>query len=79
MIVTVTPNPAIDRIVIVRGFRTAAVNRATVDRVDIGGKGINVAQNLARLGCEHDEAPLRAADLDGRIQYERQHIVQHAS
>jgi 1-phosphofructokinase len=52
MIVTVTPNPAIDRIVVVRGFRTGAINRATVDRVDIGGKGINVAQNLAGLGCE---------------------------
>ena len=52
MIVTVTPNPAIDRIVVVRGFRSAGINRATVERVDIGGKGINVARNLARLGCE---------------------------
>lgn len=52
MIVTVTPNPAIDRIVVVRGFRSAGINRATIERVDIGGKGINVARNLARLGCE---------------------------
>jgi 1-phosphofructokinase len=52
MIVTVTPNPAIDRILVVRGFKRASINRATVDRVDIGGKGINVAQNLVRLGCE---------------------------
>ena len=52
MIVTVTPNPAIDRIVVVRGFRGAAINRATVERIDIGGKGINVARNRARLGCE---------------------------
>ena len=52
MIVTVTPNPAVDKVVVVHGFRAASINRATVERIDIGGKGINVAQNLARLGCE---------------------------
>ena len=52
MIVTVTANPAVDRTLIISGFRTGAMNRAAVERVDIGGKGINVARNLARLGCQ---------------------------
>lgn len=51
MIVTVTLNPAIDKILIVRGFKPGATNRAGIDRVDVGGKGINVALNLRRLGC----------------------------
>lgn len=52
MIVTVTPNPAIDRRVLIPGFSTGTTNRAVVERSDIGGKGINVARHLARLGCE---------------------------
>lgn len=52
MIVTVTVNPAVDKTITVCGFRAGATNRATVDRVDVGGKGINVALNLRRLGCE---------------------------
>jgi 1-phosphofructokinase len=51
MIVTVTANPAVDRTLVISGFRTGATNRAAVERVDAGGKGINVAGNLARLGC----------------------------
>jgi 1-phosphofructokinase len=52
MIVTVTANPALDKTLCIRGFRLGTINRAVVERVDIGGKGINVAQNLARLGCD---------------------------
>jgi 1-phosphofructokinase len=52
VIVTVTLNPAIDKTLIVPAFRPGATNRATVDRVAVGGKGINVALNLRRLGCE---------------------------
>ena len=52
MIVTVTPNPAVDKTVVIHGFRTGALNRASVQRVEIGGKGINVARNLVRLGCQ---------------------------
>lgn len=51
MIVTVTPNPAIDKTVVIHGFRAGAMNRASVERVEIGGKGINVARNLVGLGC----------------------------
>lgn len=52
MIVTVTPNPAVDRTVLIRGFTLGTTNRATAERIDIGGKGINVAQHLARLRCD---------------------------
>lgn len=52
MIVTVTLNPAVDKTVIVRAFKAGATNRATVDRLDVAGKGINVARSLKRLGCD---------------------------
>jgi 1-phosphofructokinase family hexose kinase len=52
MIVTVTPNPAMDRTVVIRGFTLGTINRAVTERTDIGGKGINVARHLARLGCD---------------------------
>ena len=52
MIVTVTLNPAVDRTLVIRDFRVGGINRASVERVEIGGKGINVARNLARLGCD---------------------------
>jgi 1-phosphofructokinase family hexose kinase len=52
MIVTVTPNPAVDRIVRINGFTLGAINRSVTERTDIGGKGINVARHLARMGCD---------------------------
>ena len=52
MIVTVTPNPAVDRTVLIHGFTIGGTNRIVGDRTDIGGKGINVARHLARLGCD---------------------------
>jgi len=51
VIVTVTLNPAIDKTLIVRSFKIGATNRAAIARVDVGGKGINVARNLKALGC----------------------------
>ena len=52
MIATVTLNPAVDKSVTVRGFEIGKTNRGEVDRVDAGGKGINVAKALKRLGSE---------------------------
>ena len=34
----------------VPGFRAGRTNRGTVDRVEFGGKGINVARTLRQLG-----------------------------
>ena len=50
MIVTVTPNPSIDRTVEVPELVPGAVLRATGHRVDPGGKGVNVSRVLARFG-----------------------------
>jgi len=50
MIATVTLNPAVDKSVTVRGFEIGTTNRGEVDRVDAGGKGINVAKALKRWG-----------------------------
>lgn len=52
MIATVTLNPAIDKSVAVRGFEIGKTNRGTVERLDAGGKGINVARALQRWGFE---------------------------
>jgi 1-phosphofructokinase len=52
MIATVTLNPAIDKSVTVRGFEIGKTNRGEVGRVDAGGKGINVARALKRLGAK---------------------------
>jgi 1-phosphofructokinase len=50
MIATVTLNPAIDKSVTVRRFELGKTNRGEVSRMDAGGKGINVAKALKRLG-----------------------------
>ena len=47
MIVTLTPNPSVDRTVEVDGIVRGAVARARRVRVDPGGKGVNVARALA--------------------------------
>ncbi len=51
MIATVTLNPAIDKTMVVPGFSIGRTNRGQVERVDLGGKGINVAKAVRRLGC----------------------------
>ena len=52
MIVTLTPNPSIDRTVSVPTLEHGEVNRASGSRIDPGGKGINVARALATNGTE---------------------------
>ncbi len=52
MITTVTPNPCIDKTLSVEGFSIERTNRAEVLRVEVGGKGINVARAVNALGGE---------------------------
>lgn len=47
---TVTLNPALDRTILVEGFRPSGLNRAVDVRLDAGGKGINVSKVAAVLG-----------------------------
>ncbi|NSC25385.1 1-phosphofructokinase [Streptomyces albus subsp. chlorinus] len=50
MIVTVTPNPSLDRTYELPGLTRGAVLRAGADRVDPGGKGVNVSRAVAAAG-----------------------------
>lgn len=50
MILTVTPNPSLDRTYEVPALDRGAVLRATTDRIDPGGKGVNVSRALAAAG-----------------------------
>lgn len=60
MIITVTLNAAIDRTVAVPNFRQGHRHRSVESRTVAGGKGVNVARALARLG-----RPVIAAGLTG--------------
>ncbi|NWG16776.1 MAG: hexose kinase [Chloroflexi bacterium] len=50
MILCVTPNPAIDRTLVVPGFKPGAVFRPTSQLAAPGGKGVNVARAVRVLG-----------------------------
>jgi len=52
MIVTVTPNPSLDRTLELDRLVRGAVNRASGGRVDAGGKGVNVSRALAGHGVK---------------------------
>jgi 1-phosphofructokinase len=52
MIYTVTVNPSLDYIVDVEHFKTGIVNRTTAERINAGGKGINVSIVLHNLGID---------------------------
>jgi 1-phosphofructokinase family hexose kinase len=52
MILTVTPNPSIDREILVPGFRLGAIHRPQQVISLAGGKGLNVARTIKRLGGE---------------------------
>ncbi len=64
MIVTVTPNPSLDRTVLVDDLVRGSVHRTKQVRLDPGGKGVNVARTLA--AAEHPTvAVLPTAGADG--------------
>lgn len=50
MIYTVTFNPSLDYYVNVNNIKSGIVNRATAERLAVGGKGINVSLALKELG-----------------------------
>ncbi|KQU00076.1 1-phosphofructokinase family hexose kinase [Sanguibacter sp. Leaf3] len=50
MIITITPNPSLDRTLEVQVLEPGEVNRAHATRVDAGGKGINVTRALSADG-----------------------------
>jgi len=52
VIVTVTPNPGLDRTLTVPGITFNEMIRAKTSRLDWGGKGLNVSRALQALGVE---------------------------
>lgn len=51
MIVTLTPNPSIDRAVFIDALHRGEVHRGTGSQLDPGGKGVNVSRALAAQGA----------------------------
>lgn len=66
MIVTLTPNPSVDRTIAVDQLRHGEVHRATSSRIDPGGKGVNVSRALAAFDVE-TTAVLPLGGPEGRL------------
>ena len=58
MIVTLTPNPSVDRTLFLDTFTRGAVNRCTATLAEPSGKGINVALALHSHGVRSSRAPI---------------------
>jgi 1-phosphofructokinase len=66
MIVTVTPNPSLDRTLEVESLDRGEVVRASADRSDPGGKGVNVSRALVANG-KASRAVLPLGGADGEL------------
>ncbi|MCA0252701.1 MAG: 1-phosphofructokinase [Actinobacteria bacterium] len=66
MIVTLTPNPSVDRTVTIAAFERGGIMRAFETREDPGGKGLNVSRALALHGTP-TTAVLPVGGLYGRL------------
>jgi 1-phosphofructokinase family hexose kinase len=66
MILTLTPNPTIDRSIFCRGFRLGGVVRAERERVTPSGKGVDASLVLHELGGQTCVLGLTAG-LNGRL------------
>ncbi|BDO43170.1 1-phosphofructokinase [Cellulomonas sp. NTE-D12] len=76
MIVTLTPNPSLDRALDVDRLEVGEVNRAHAAHVHPGGKGINVSRVLARQGVETRAVlPVGGADGDYLVRLLHEHQV----
>lgn len=53
MVYTVTFNPSLDYVVNLNEFNEGKVNRTRTEKINIGGKGINVSLMLKNLGVEN--------------------------
>jgi len=65
-VVTLTPNPSVDRTIAVADLRRGEVHRATSSRIDPGGKGINVSRALTANGTS-TVAVLPSGGPEGRL------------
>jgi 1-phosphofructokinase family hexose kinase len=65
VIVTVTPNPSVDRTLAIPALRRGEVVRVTTAAAEAGGKGINVARALTTMG--HPSVALAPAGPAGEL------------
>lgn len=65
-VVTLTPNPSVDRTIAITELRRGEVHRATSSRIDPGGKGINVSRALTANGTA-TVAVLPSGGPEGRL------------
>ncbi|HWC22160.1 MAG TPA: 1-phosphofructokinase family hexose kinase [Flexivirga sp.] len=66
MIITLTPNPSVDRTIAFDSIRIGEVQRATSSRIDPGGKGINVSRALVAQGA-NTRAVFPVGGPEGRL------------
>jgi 1-phosphofructokinase len=66
MIVTVTPNPSVDRTYRLGALQPGTLNRARSVTVEASGKGVNVSRVLARLGTR-TRMVVAAGGPEGRL------------
>jgi 1-phosphofructokinase len=66
MIVTLTPNPSVDRTVSITALQRGEVQRATASRIDPGGKGVNISRALTAHKAR-TLAVLPAGGPEGRL------------
>lgn len=66
-VITVTLNPAVDRTIVIPGFREGAFHRAQEIRDSAGGKGINVSRVLRQLGTPSTVFALAAGHIGGLL------------
>ena len=67
MITTVTPNPSLDRTIVVDSLSVGEVHTTTGTHVEAGGKGVNVARGLVRQGVAAQAAVLCGANGNGQL------------
>lgn len=67
MIVTVTPNPSLDRTARVPGFRRGGVHKLTCVEESAGGKGLNLARAYRSLGGRVRSVGFAGGDVGRRL------------
>ncbi len=74
MIVTVTLNPAVDKVMVIENFKAGSVNRASQVLMEAGGKGINVSKTIHRLGGQSKAMGILAGQSGGFIEKSLQRL-----
>jgi 1-phosphofructokinase family hexose kinase len=67
MITTVTLNPMLDKTVRLPRIIVGGITRATGVEAIVGGKGVNVARQLARLGCAVQATGLWGGEIGNQL------------